>query len=122
MWAALDSNQRLPPCEDASTTSELTKPQALATTPFSACTAACTSKPENANADALNGSPDHASTGGLPQAAGNLETGSQSKGQGIDQADPLAMMLAAALASLSQADRQRLGAMLLGQPERKATG
>ena len=90
MWAAKDSNLRLPPCECVGTTTEPPTPQALTPTPSAACTAACTSEAENANADAL------------------------------DQGDSLAK-LATTLAGLSQAERERLAAMLLigQQPEQK---
>jgi len=69
--------------------------KALTSTPSDACTNACTSKPENVHDDA-------------PDAG-------QDKGAGNDAADPLAKLLAAALAGLSQADRERLAAMLTGQ-------
>ena len=92
MWAAQDSNLRLPPCECVSTTTEPPAPQALTPTPSAACTSACTSEAKNANADAT------------------------------DQGDPLAK-LAATLAGLSQAERERLAAMLTGQQaEHKAVG
>jgi len=65
----------------------------LTPTPSAACTAACTSKAENANA----GTPDSADLG--------------SEGEGADTGDPLAK-LAAALLTLSLADRARLAAML----------
>jgi hypothetical protein len=87
--------------------------QALTPTPFPVCTSVCTSEPENANADALEA----ASLGTPPQAADVLDTGHQSEGEGtaaIDQSDPLTR-LAAELGKLSQADRQRLAAMLAGQ-------
>ena len=82
--------------------------KALTSTPSAACTSACTSEGENANADAL----DAASLGTPPQAA----DAHQDKGEGtaaIDHADPLAM-LAAAVANLSPANRERLAAMLAG--------
>jgi hypothetical protein len=72
-----------------------TDSQDLTSTPFDACISACTSKAENANADAL-------------------EAGHQSEGEGTaaaDQGDTLAK-LAAALLTLSPADRERLAAML----------
>ena len=59
--------------------------KALTPTPSAACTSACTSEAENANADALD----------------------------ADQGDTLAT-LAAALLTLSPADRERLAAMLTG--------
>ena len=66
----------------------------LTPTLSAACTAACTSEAEIANADTLNANQD-------------------SEGEGIDQGDPLAI-LAAALLSLSPTDRERLAAMLTG--------
>jgi len=65
-------------------------------TPPAACTAACTSEARNAN-------------------AGALDTAQGCKGEGTDQADPLAA-LAAAIAALSPAERERLAAMLAGHP------
>ena len=96
MWAAQDSNLRLPPCEDANTTTEPTEPQALTSAPSAACTSACTSEGENAHADAIE-----AASPVLPLVAD------------ADQGDPLAK-LAAELAKLSLADRERLAAMLMG--------
>jgi hypothetical protein len=94
--------------------------KALTSTPSDACTAACTSEPKNANADALNAT----SSGTPPQAPGTLDTdqGIQaaavahqgSEGEGINQGDPLAR-LAAELGNLSPADRERLAAMLTGR-------
>jgi hypothetical protein len=66
--------------------------QRLASTPAAACTAACTSKGQNANAGALD-----------------ADQGGQS--EGTDPADPLAA-LASAIANLSPADRARLVGML----------
>jgi hypothetical protein len=57
MWAALDSNQRLPPCEDASTTTEKLAQQGLASTPSAACTRACPGEAENANAESQEADP-----------------------------------------------------------------
>ena len=90
-------------------------------TPSAACTAACTSEAENANADTLDA--DHCSI------AERIDADQGDKGEGIDQgaaargsstagapsgsADPLAK-LAAALLTLSPADRERLAAMLTG--------
>lgn len=68
--------------------------KALTPTPSPVCTRVCTSKPENDNADPL-------------------ETDQGTDGEGIDQGDPLAK-LAAALLTLSPADRDRLAAMLKG--------
>ena len=67
--------------------------QGLAPTLPAACTAACTSEPENDNAGTADGGRD--------------------KGEGTDQGDPLAK-LAAALLTLTPADRERLAAMLTG--------
>jgi hypothetical protein len=66
----------------------------LTPTPSAACTAACTSEPENANA-------------GIPDA----DQGERSEGTDPTPADPLAN-LAAALLNLSEADRERLAGML----------
>jgi hypothetical protein len=63
----------------------------LTETPSGACTAACTSEPENAN-------------------AGTPETHQDDKGEGT-AGDPL-VALAAAIAGLSPGDRERLAAML----------
>ncbi|MHC4402420.1 MAG: hypothetical protein ACYTG0_22370 [Planctomycetota bacterium] len=72
--------------------------KALTETATDACTAACTSEPENARA-------------GTPDA--DRSAGDRQQGEGSDQADPLAK-LAAALLTLSPADRERLAAMLKG--------
>jgi hypothetical protein len=88
----LDSNQRLPPCEDENTTTQGVTHSALTPTPSLVCTSVCTSEPENDHADALDA--------GTP----------------ADQDDPLAK-LAAALLTLSPADRQRLAAMLVGHQD-----
>jgi hypothetical protein len=78
--------------------------KALTSTPSAACTAACTSEAANAN-------------------AGTLDTADQGAGEGtaaIDQGDPLAV-LAAELAKLSPADRERLAAMLTGHQGERGT-
>ncbi|MFZ1934856.1 MAG: hypothetical protein WCB27_01865 [Thermoguttaceae bacterium] len=76
----------------------------LTPTPSPVCTRVCTSEPENANADAHNTT----SLGTSPQAP----DASQGNGsEGIDQGDPLAK-LAAALLTLSPADRAKLATML----------
>ena len=72
--------------------------KALTPTPSAAWTAAWTSKPENANADAPDA---HQGDKGEGTAAGPA-------------ADPLES-LAAALLTLSPADRERLAAMLTGR-------
>ncbi len=78
----------------------------LTPTPPAACSAACTSKPENSNA--------------CPPEAGNQEQGfgtatgtfdADPETPAGDQGDPLAK-LAAALMDLTPADRARLAAML----------
>jgi hypothetical protein len=84
----------------------------LTATPSDACTTACTSEGENANADALEAS----SPATLPQAANALDADQGKEGKGIDQGDPLAN-LAALIASLSPADRQRLTTMLTGHQD-----
>ena len=66
--------------------------KALAPTPSPVCTRVCTSEAENAN-------------------AGTTDAGHQGEGEGIDQGDPLAA-IAAALLTLSPADKARLTAML----------
>ena len=91
--------------------------KALAPTPSAACIAACTSEAENANGDA----PKAASLDSSPEAADRLDTGPDTQaaavadqgdeGERTDQGDPLAV-LAAELAKLSPADRERLAAML----------
>jgi hypothetical protein len=88
-------------------------------TPSAACTAACTSEAENANA----GTPEAGHQGqGEATAAGTLDAdqqdrpaGDRGQGEGADQGDPLAK-LAAALLALTPADRARLAAMLTGHP------
>ena len=76
--------------------------KALTPTPSAACTAACTSEAENANADDA----DQGDEGeGIDQ--GGTARGSST----ADQADPLAK-LAAALLTLSPADRERLAILL----------
>jgi hypothetical protein len=108
-WAAPGSNWRPLPCECAGSPSEGVTNQEVASTPSDACTAACTSEAENANA----GTAETASLGTPPDAAGPLDTDQGSKGEGAADkpADPLAG-LAAAIANLTPADRARLGAML----------
>jgi hypothetical protein len=84
--------------------------QALAPTPFPVCTRVCTSEPENANANALEA----ASLDTPPQAADVLGTGHHAESEGTadtDQGNPLAK-LAAALLTLSPADRERLATWL----------
>ncbi len=71
-------------------------PQDVTPTPSDVCTRVCTSEPENVNA-------------GTPDAHQGDES------EGIDRGDPLDK-LAAALLTLSPADRERLAAML-GQQE-----
>jgi hypothetical protein len=73
-------------------------PQALASTPSAACTAACTSEAETDN-------------------AGTTDAGHQGRGEGADQDQGGApsgslAKLAAALLTLSPADRERLAALL----------
>ncbi len=72
-------------------------PQDVTPTPSAACTAACTSEPENANAGTLDADQGNEGEGtaGKPAAA-SLES------------------LAAALLTLSSADRAKLAAMLTG--------
>jgi hypothetical protein len=95
--------------------------KALAPTPFPVCTRVCTSEPENANADALEA----ASLGSPPQAADALEAGHHDEGEGIGapsgSGDTLAK-LAAALLTLSPADRAKLAAMLTTGTRAKAKG
>jgi hypothetical protein len=89
------------------------KPQRVTSTVSAACTAACTSEGENANAGAAGA----ASLGAPPDAAGNLDTDQGDEGEATADkpADPLAA-LAATLLTLSPADRARL-ATLLTKPE-----
>jgi hypothetical protein len=91
----------------ASVTSEDTK--ALAPSDPAACTAACTSEPKNANADALEDD----SPGAAPQAAGEPNVNGSDAGETVDEGNALAT-LAAALLSLTPTDRARLAKMLLG--------
>jgi hypothetical protein len=79
--------------------------QAHTPTPSAACTAACTSKAENANAGPTNA--DQGDGEGIDQSG--ADRGSST----ADQGNPLAV-LAAAVANLSPADRDRLAAMLTG--------
>jgi hypothetical protein len=93
-------------------------------TPSAACTAACTSEAENANAGPLEA----ASLGTSPHAADGADAHQGDEGEEIGQggaarglsavdqspADPLAV-LAAAVAKLSPADRERLAALLTGR-------
>ena len=104
-WAALDSNQRLPPCEDGGPTTQGVTESILTPTPFPVCTRVCTSEPENANADASE-----AASPSPPQPA---DADQGNVGEGIEQGDRLAA-IAAAIANLSPADRARLAAMLTG--------
>ena len=92
-------------------------------TPSAACTAACTSEAENANAGPLEaaslGTSPHAADGadahqgdeGEESEQGGADRGSSAADQ--NQGDPLAV-LAAAVAKLSPADRERLAALLTG--------
>jgi hypothetical protein len=88
-----DSDPRHPRCKRVDTTTEPLADSALASTPSTACTNACTSEPENANAPAAD---------------------QKNEGEGIDQVDPLTA-LAAALLTLSPADWAKLAAMLTGR-------
>jgi len=73
-----------------------------------ACTSACTSGGENANAGTLDAG--HQGEGEGPDQGGTARGSSAA-----DQGDPLAV-LAAAVANLSPADRARLAAMLAATP------
>jgi hypothetical protein len=71
--------------------------KALTSTPSAACTAACTSEDENANAGAFS-----------------IDQNSETDGINQDQGDPLAKLVAA-IAILSPADRIRLAKLLIGE-------
>ena len=88
-----DSNRRHPRCKRGDTTTQTITESEVTATPPDACTAACTSKAENANADTLT-------------------AGQQPEGNGTDQGDPLAT-IAATIADLSPADQAKLAAMLV---------
>jgi hypothetical protein len=88
--------------------SESSIAQWVASTPSPVCTRVCTSEGENVNAGTLDAS----SPGTSPQAVEPFDADQDSKSEGTDQADPLAA-LAAAIAGLTPADRDRLAAMLL---------
>ncbi len=99
--------------------------KALTPTPSAACTAACTSEPENANASA----PEATSPDTPPQAADTLITdqGSQAavvshrgQGEGTSQGD-LLTKLAAALLTLSPADRAELSKLLTEHQSKQGT-
>jgi hypothetical protein len=79
--------------------------KALTPTSFPVCTSVCTSEGENANAGTADA--DKGEGEGIDQ--GGADRGSSD----VDQGDPLAA-LAAAVANLSPADRERLAAMLTG--------
>ena len=83
----------------------------LASTTSAACTSACTSISQNANA----GNPEAASLGTAPHAA-DPDQADRSEELAEAQADPLAA-LAAALATLTPADRARLLAMVKATAE-----
>ena len=94
-----DSNPRPSRCKRDGTPSQDATRQDVTSTPSAACTAACNGNAKNSNADAL-------------------EAGHQDQGEGTDagtldahQGDPLAK-LAAAIAGLTPADRERLAGML----------
>ena len=82
--------------------------KALALTPSAACTSACTSEGENANADAPE----------VDQGNANEEIDQGRGSSTTDQTAPLAK-LAAALLTLSPADRERLASMLNGNRENR---
>ena len=88
-----DSNRRHPRCKRGDTTTQSVTELEVTPTPSAACTAACTSKGENANADAC-------------------QAGQLCEGEGIGQGDMLTA-LAAAIADLSPADGAKLAAMLV---------
>ena len=97
MWAAEDSNLRLLPCEDASSTTQHVISQTLTPTPPPVCTRVCTSEVENANDSPPGG-----------QASETADGGNET------QSD-LLRAITAAIGALSAADRARLGKMLLGE-------
>jgi len=90
--------------------------QGFTPTPSPVCTRVCTSKPENDNADTCYAT----LAGTLPQDSDGTDAGHQDEGEGNDQGDPLAK-LAAALLTLSPADRERLAAMLTGHQGKRGT-
>ena len=79
--------------------------KALAETLPAACTAACTSEGENANA------------GRVPSGCDAEPAGHQGQGEGTTAKPAAASLesLAAALLTLSPADREKLAALLVGQ-------
>ena len=130
-WAMRDSNPRPSRCKRDGTTSQDLTPQDLTSTPSAACTAACTSKPENANAGTpeaghqdqgegtaaatLDADPQGRPTEDQGQSEGTDQGGTARRSSAADQGDPLAK-LAAALLDLTPADRARLAAMLNTPP------
>jgi hypothetical protein len=85
----------------------------LTPTPSAACTAACTSEPENANAGTLDADQHDQPTGDQDQGEGTDQGGTARGSSAADQGDALTK-LAAALLDLTPADRERLAAMLAG--------
>ena len=117
MWAMTDSNRRHPRCKRGSATTELTELQALTPTPSDACTAACTSEPENVNTDTSKTGQAEAPSPPADQPAQAAAFAHRSKAEGIDQGDPLDK-LAGALLALSPADREKLTVMLTMRRDR----
>jgi hypothetical protein len=95
----------------------------VTSTPSAACTSACTSDAENANADPSTPGDDQADAAGRNQgdqdkaAVGDRadQGGAAGGSSTADQGDPLAK-LADALLTLTPADRARLAAMLDRDP------
>ncbi|MGA2253125.1 MAG: hypothetical protein ABSG53_00560 [Thermoguttaceae bacterium] len=81
--------------------------QGFTPTPSPVCTRVCTSKPKNDNADTH-----YATLAGTPSQDAAADRG-RNEGEGNDQGDRL-VKLAAALLTLSLAERERLAAMLTG--------
>jgi hypothetical protein len=105
-WAIKDSNLRLPPCKGGGSAKQLQAGKELATTPFVTSPSASPCGRKNGNA---NGTPDAGT-------ATARDTGEE-RSEGDDGApvDQLAK-LAAAVAALAPADRERLAALLRGTP------
>jgi hypothetical protein len=110
-------NQRPLGPERNSDASEPLKSQGFTPTLPAACTAACTSEAETDNADTY-----YATLAGTPSqaAAAVAADGGRNEGEGTDEGGRLDK-LAAALLTLSPAERERLAAMLTAHQGTRGT-
>ncbi len=87
--------------------------KALTSTPSAACTCACTSEAQNANTFRPQARVAESSLPAANQSDQAAASVNQVEYEGVNQGDLLAS-LAAVIAQLSSADRQRIAAMLMG--------